>query len=47
MYLGGDIRARQLEHSIGGSQGKGYKYLVVYIERLSLLNVEGGRDFSC
>ena len=36
--FGGDIQARQLEHSIGGLQGQGY-----CVERLSLLN--GGRDF--
>ena len=29
VYLGGDIRARRLERSIGGSQGQGYEYPVV------------------
>ena len=29
VYLGGDIRARRLERSIGDSQGQGYEYPVV------------------
>jgi len=33
--FGGDIRARQLEHSVGGLLGQGY-----CVERLSLLKVE-------
>ena len=41
MCFGGDVRARQLECSIGGLQGQGY-----CVQRLSLLNVEAvGRDF--
>ena len=40
MYFGGDIRARQLEHSIGDLQGQGY-----CVERLSLLNVEAVEIF--
>ena len=35
MCFGGDIRARQLEHSVGGLLGQGY-----CVERLSLLKVE-------
>ena len=35
MCFGGNIRARQLEHSIGSLQGQG-----CCVERLSLLNVE-------
>ena len=38
MRFGGDIRARQLERSIGGLQGQGY-----CVESLSL--IRGGRDF--
>ena len=40
MCFGGDIRARQLEHSIGGLQDQGY-----CVERLSLLNVEAVEIF--
>ena len=42
VYLGSDIRTRQLERSIGGLQGQGY-----CVERLSLLNVEAVEFFSC
>jgi len=38
--FGGDIRARQLERSIGGLQGQDY-----CVERLSLLNVEAVEIF--
>ena len=40
MCFGGDIRARQLERSIGGLQGQGY-----CVERLSLEAQRGGRGF--
>ena len=40
MCFGGDVRARQLERSIGGLQGQGY-----CVERLSLLNVEAVKIF--
>ena len=40
MCFGGDIRARQLDRSIGGLQGQGY-----CVERLSLLNVEAVKIF--
>ena len=40
MCFGGDIRARQLEHSVGGLQSQGY-----CVERLSLLNVEAVEIF--
>ena len=40
MCFGGDIRARQLERSIGGLQSQGY-----CVERLSLLNVEAVEIF--
>ena len=40
MCFGGDIRARQLERSIGGLLGQGY-----CVERLSLLNVEAVEIF--
>ena len=40
MCFGGDIRARQLEHSIGGLQDQGY-----CVEWLSLLNVEAVEIF--
>ena len=39
MCLGGDILARQLERFTGAIMSR-------CVERLSLLNVEGGRDFS-
>ena len=40
MCFGGDIRARQLECSIGGLQSQGY-----CVERLSLLNIEAVEIF--
>ena len=40
MCFGGDIRARQLERSVGGLLGQGY-----CVERLSLLKGRDGRDF--
>ena len=40
MCFGGDIQARQLEHSIGGLQGQGY-----CVERLNLLNIEAVEIF--
>ena len=40
MCFCGDIRAKQLEHSIGGLQGQGY-----CVERLSLLSVEAVEIF--
>jgi len=40
--FGGDIRARQLERSNGGLQGKGY-----CVERLRLLNIEAVEIFLC
>ena len=42
MCYGGNIRARQLEGSIGGLLGQGY-----CVERLSLLNIEAVEIFSC
>ena len=41
MCFGGDIRARQLEHSSGGLQGQGY-----CVEKLSLLNIEAVEIFD-
>ena len=38
--FGGDILARQLEHTIGGLQGQGY-----CVEKLSLPNVEAVEIF--
>ena len=40
MCFGGDIQARELEHSIGGLQSQGY-----CLERLSLLNIEAVEIF--
>ena len=42
MCFGGDIRARQLERSVGGLQSQRLGYCV---ERLSLLNVEAVEIF--